>query len=1359
MGAGTDFRVLGPLEVLEGDKPVSLGGRKQRTLLAVLLLHANEVVSADRLIDTLWGESPPDTAATALHGYVSQLRKVLEPDRPASSAATTLVTREPGYVLRIEHGQLDLNRFEGLVRRARAALADRRPEQAAASLREALELWRGSPLSDLENEPFAQTEVPRLEELRVAALEEHFEADLALGRHRELIPELERHVDRHPLRERPRGQLILALYRAGRQAEALRGYQDARRTLVDELGIEPGSTLRALEQSILSQDPSLDLPTGRVAGAGPPALAPAPADAAEGQAPVDERKVVSVLFVELVGFTAGSDLADPEDVRVALGPFHAAAKREIEGHGGTVEKLIGHAVMAVFGAPVAHEDDPERAVRAALAIRRSITGEGDDRQVRMAVDTGAVLVSLDSRRQRGEAMAAGDVVNTAQRMQVAAPVNGILVGKRTYRATREAIDYRAAAPVEAEGRAEPIPAWEAVEARSRPGFDRLRKPRGPLVGRRRELDLLRSALARVREERSPQLVTLIGVPGIGKSRLVFALFEAIDREREPITWRQGRCLPYGDGVSFWALGETVKAQAAILESDNPEQAQQKLRRAVAEVVTEPQDARWVEQELRPLVGAVGGLGLGERSGEAFAAWRRFLEALADTRPLVLVLEDLHWADDGLLEFVDELPDRIRDAPLLVLCTARPDLLGRRPGWGGGKANALTISLQRLSDDETGRVVAGVLETLELEAEEHEALLARAAGNPFYAEQFARALAEIGTLDDLPETVHGSIAARLDGLLPQEKALLQDAAVVGEVFWLGALEAIGETSRRQSEELLYGLKRKEFVQRARRSSVAGEAEYAFRHALLRDVAYGQIPRAGRGERHRRAAAWIESLGRPEDHAEMLAHHYLRALEYARAAGREDPALAERARLALRRAGDRTLALASYAAAARYFSAALEIWPENDPDRVWLLVHAGRASHAADGTGIDLLEQAFEELRSRGDADGAVEVAIDLSRCSWFGGHRDASYAYIDEALQLAKGPKARAHALVARAGYHWTASEHRQAIRLAREALPLTERLGLRELRVRALDVLGSARTMSGDVDGLDDSRRAIALAGESNAFFQRIVAEWNLRGAQVFLGQLDAAAATLSTFGRDVQSHGTAAHGRLLRNAEAYEAVLHGRWDQATGILESVIEDAEAGEADWKEPANRSLHASIELARGDLAGASTESEKAVDRARRMKDPPILAPALALRGIVQLARGLHEEASRLASEVLALGPCLIDGLLTETPAATLIEFTWLVRDLGREAELLPELETAPSTPWVETARAIVGGDVVRAVELIAPIGAPSVEAYTRLHAAEELALTRRRQQAHDRLGPALAFFTKAGATRYIAQAEQLLAATA
>ena len=690
--------------------------------------------------------------------------------------------------------------------------------------------------------------------------------------------------------------------------------------------------------------------------------------------------MVTVLFADLVGFTTRSERMDVEDVRGTLAPYHALLREQLEHYGGTVEKFIGDAVMALFGAPVAHEDDPERAVRAALSIRAAIGRLNDaeprlDLHVRVGVNTGEALVVLGADTARGEGMASGDVVNTAARLQSAAPVDGILVGESTYRATDRSITYRSAEPIAAKGKAQPVPVWEAVEARARLGVDVVQRPTTPLVGRGEELGLLGDALRRCQSGRVVQLVTLVGVPGIGKSRLVRELFEAVERGPDHVTWRQGRSLPYGDGVTYWALGEMVKAQAGILESDTPEQAEKKLGHAVEQVAGDVSDARWLERYLRPLVGLAEEGTAGAQEG--YAAWRRFLEAVASEGPLVLVFEDLHWADDGMLDFVDHLVERASGVPLLVLATARPELLQRRAGWGGGKANALTISLPPLSNDDTAGLVDALLDQPQLEAQTREALLARVGGNPLYAEQYARVLLERGDVIDLPEAIQGIIAARLDSLSEDEKRLLQAAAVVGEVFWLGAVEAVDGVTRWHAEELLYALERKEFVQRLRRPpSVATETEYAFSHVLIRDVAYGQIPRAARSHKHQRAAAWIEALGRPEDQAEMLAYHYLQALELAEAAGTDAAVLGDSARRALRDAGDRAAALYAGDAAERFYDAALRLWPSDDPERPQLLFR--RAAPVPTWTGDPgRLVEARDALLTAGDNTTAAEAECLLS----------------------------------------------------------------------------------------------------------------------------------------------------------------------------------------------------------------------------------------------------------------------------------------------------------------------------------------------------------------------------------------------
>ena len=1372
------FGILGPLEVVdEGGRELGLGGRKQRAVLAVLLLHANEAMSQDRLVEELWPGRPPASAATSLQAYVSRLRRALGEDG-------RIVTTAGGYLIRVAAEELDLDRFERLVEEGGSALSSGELELASRTLREALGLWRGAPLGDFRYDSFAQAETARLEELRLGAVEQRVEVELALGREATVIGDLERLVREYPYRERLRGQLMLALYRTGRQAEALEAYRNARTVLVDELGIEPSPELRELHDAILSQDGSLLGPdaSGGRAGLEPvrhgeaarSTLAEEASAAREDgsetshaaplggtESPRQERKVITALFCDLVGSTAHGEQLDPEDLHLLLSRYHANVGAELERFGGTVEKFIGDAVVALFGVPIAHEDDPERAVRAALAVKEWVARQ-PDLHVRMAVNTGEALVVLGAQEARGEHMASGSVLNTAARLQSAAPVDGILVGEQTYRATEPAIEYRGAEPVLAKGKSEPVPVWEVVKARSRFGIDVERAPRTAFVGRERELDALRDALARARSQPSVQLVTLVGVPGIGKSRLVYELMRVVEGEPDHVSWRMGRSLAYGEGVSFWALGEIVKAQAGLLESDRPQEAQAKLNRAVEALVAEPAEASWIADWLGTLVG----LGrpqealVGDRRGEGFAAWRGFLEAVAEVRPLVLVFEDLHWADDGLLDFVDELVEWTSGVSLLVLCTARPEVLERRPGWGGGKANALTISLPPLAETETARLIAALLHRPVLAAETQEALIATAGGNPLYAEQYVRMLAERGGLEGLPETVHGIIAARLDALSTDEKLLLQEAAVVGTVFWRGAVEAIDGVTSARADGLLHALERKEFVQRARRSSVANETEYSFRHVLVRDVAYGQIPRAGRAEKHRRAAVWIESLGRPDDHAELIAHHYLLALEFARAAGADAVALSESARLALRDAGDRAAALGAHAASARFYAAALELWPADDPDRARLLVAAGRALQWADGTGIDLLEEGFEALRSAGDADGAAEAAVELARCFWIRGDRDAAYRHVEQALQLA-GPEARsparAYALVARSTYHQHASEFPDAVRLAQEALPLVDALGIGALRARARNVIGTGRVWMGDPAGLAELADAIDLAREAEAFFELHAALANQREAQLYLGRAEDASRTMDEFRRSVERFGEAENRRFQRTLDAGELLQNGQWDAALGILDEEIAQTERGALYYEEPAWRALRAWIRLARDDLAGASDDSSRAVEVARQAKDPQVFAPALAMRARTLLAERKRRDAASLVSELLALGRSGVLGLFSELSAGEALPiFTWTASDVGLGDELAAVVETAPHTPWRDATIAITRREPIRAADILARLSSRSAEAYTRLRAAQELTREGRRGEADAELAKALAFYRQAGATNYVREAETLIA---
>jgi class 3 adenylate cyclase len=1080
----------------------------------------------------------------------------------------------------------------------------------------------------------------------------------------------------------------------------------------------------------------------------------APLTAKPPAAAAEERKIVTVVFVDLVGFTAQAERLDPEDVRGVLSPYHIRLRAELEQRGGLVEKFIGDAVMAVFGAPAAHEDDPERAVRAAFAIRDWIA-EQPALQVRIAVNTGEALVNIAARPAEGEAMVAGDVVNTAARMQAAAPVNGVLVGTATYRATRDAITYRETPAVEAKGKADPIAVWEALDPVASYGVDLAGPERTPLVGRDRELELLGSIFGRVCDELAAQLVTIVGVPGVGKSRVVRELFRLVDEELELITWRQGRCLPYGESVAFWALGEIVKAEAGILESDPTADAERKLSEAVARLVPEASERRWLEAELRALVGVSRDGTGGADAGTATAAWRRFFEAIAERGPAVLVFEDLHWADDGLLDFLDDLVDWLRGVPLLVVGTARPELLERRPAWGGGKANATAISLQPLAEEDTARLIAALLQKPLQLADEQRTLLERAGGNPLFAEQYVRMLSERGTTGELPESVQGVIAARIDALRGAEKKLLQEASVHGKVFWLGGVASAARIDPAEAERRLRALERKDFVARERRSTVAGDTQYSFRHVLLRDVAYGQIPRRAREQKHRRAAAWIEGLGRPDDHAELLAHHYKQALELARAAGiADDPVLVEHARGALRAAGERALALSAYASAAAFFDDALALSASDDPARARLLLERARALLWLGGAGLELLTEVLEAFRRAGDIEGQAEAATTIARFSWQVGDRAAVDHYIGLALAAAADRPssfARADALTAQTGFLMLGGRFEKAIEVGAEALPLVDALELEELRARLYNYVGCAHCCLGDERGLAEIETSVAVA-ESAGFAGGVVnAYGNLASELQFFAKLAESRRAERMALELSERYGLGFMLRNFRAGSAGWAYLDGRWDEAIALANELLALAEAGVPHYSDSPLLALRGWIEFARGELSAAERDTRRAVELAQTM-DLQAQSQAYCIGGSVALAMGRGEEAAELASDLIALGAPMVAALCAPFPS--LADVTWLFHDLGRAAEFI-EVVLNPDpirSPWNDAARAICDGDLVRAADTIDRIGHTASAAYARLRAAEALAAAGEDAEAAVQSAQAEAFYRTVGAIRFIGRGE-------
>jgi class 3 adenylate cyclase/tetratricopeptide (TPR) repeat protein len=1076
----------------------------------------------------------------------------------------------------------------------------------------------------------------------------------------------------------------------------------------------------------------------------------------------EERKTVTCLFADLVGSTAAADRADPEDVRARLAPYYARLRDELESFGGTVEKFIGDAVVAVFGAPVAHEDDAERAAHSGLAIQQAIDdlNEQDrslDLTVRVGIATGEALVQVQVDARSGEGIVAGDVMNIGARLQAAAPPGGILVDEATHRATRDVIEYRLTEPVQAKGKAEPLRAWEAVGVRRDSAIDR----ETPLVGRAYELDLLVQALARVRRTRRTQLVTIVGVPGIGKSRLVFELFAAAEANGAKPLRLQGRSVPYGNGVSLNALAEMAKSSSGILETDDAETATTKLQAAVEATVADAADARWVVEHLRPLVGLASGTELDDdRRTEAFAAWRRWIEAFAERSPVALVFEDVHWADDTLLDFIEHLVDWARDVPLFVVATTRPELFERRANWGAAQWNAFSVSLEPLSNEATGELVAALLEQAVLPTVLRARLLERAGGNPLYAGQYVRMLADRALLPHgngvtdptqqelpLPETVQGIVAARLDALPPGEKALLHDAAVLGEVFWAGALAEVSSVPPDIVEEQLHALERKEFVRRERRSSVADEDQYTFRHVLMRDVAYSQLARARRAEKHERVADWLQSVSgsRAGDRAELIAHHYLSALELARATRRPTAALEERARLAAVEAGARAATLAAHATAARLLEAALELTPKDHPSRATLLLQLGQARLRAQQTGAEELEEAREAFLAAGDANNAAVANVLLSILRTDQGRRTEALENIRRAAELVANSEpspVKAFVLSHTSRALMRVGEADESMRVAREVLTLAEQFDLGELRAHALNNIGGARLVKGDHLGLEEFERSLAISRPLNS--PEVARGCRLLGGALTVeGDLERASELFAEGRRMVERLGDAFHRRWLDVALVLEEYWRGNWDAALEGADEFIAELERGSPHYMETACRRVRSLIRIARGDELGAGDDSERALAVARVSHDPWFLNQAIALRARVLAKLGELGQADTLVDELLEIWS-RAEG--ATAPGFDSVDLALAVRALGRADDLADVAGSRHRTRWFTAALALAAGDFRGAADRFRAIGSVPDEAYARLLAARE---SGDEQELHR----AMEFFRRVGANGLIRQADQ------
>jgi class 3 adenylate cyclase/tetratricopeptide (TPR) repeat protein len=954
---------------------------------------------------------------------------------------------------------------------------------------------------------------------------------------------------------------------------------------------------------------------------------------------------VTVLFCDLVGFTSRSDRADPEDVKAMLLPFHSVLKQEIERFGGTLDKFIGDAALGVFGSPLAHEDDPERAVRAATSITKAIDQLGAsnpslDLAVRIGVNTGEAVVSHGTGPQIGESVT-GDVVNTASRLQGVAPIGDIVVGETTFHATKDALVYEALPSVTVKGKSDPLAIWRVVEAPRPLAMGPVRAQAAPFVGRETDLRSLVDAFTSAISGASPRLVTIVGEPGVGKSRLVAELARHIVKHEEPVTWRQGRAVPYGEGVTFWPLGEIVKAHTGILDSDSAEEAAAKLEAAIPP--SEP-DRDWLRTRLGALVGTESSSADRE---ESFTAWRRFLESIS---PAVFVFEDVHWADEAMLSFIEHVAGTSAGVPMLLLCTARHELYDRFPDWG---ATPSRLDLAPLSSRETSALITSLLKDAELPVEVHHSILERAGGNPLYAEEFVRMLDERGFLTStdrtragaeagdvpFPDSLQALIAARIDTVTPERKAILQDASVMGRVFWFDAVSAIGDRDDRSVEDALTDLSRREMVQPTPVSSIEGQDEYSFWHVLIRDVAYGQIPRGSRAMRHLAAARWIERVaaGRVEDQAEFLAHHYTMALDLARASGRADAAteLEEPAVRFLVLAGDRALGL-DVTRAEVHYGRALELVPKEHPERPHVLAkwaeavrQSGRAAEATRA-----LEEAiatFVERNDRLSAGRALGTLASLYHNLGIPRQEEVALEAV-RLLELEPAGEDLVAAYARMAGVRLVQGDHRATVEWAERAATLAADLGI-EVPARALGFRGYGRCLLGQAEGLDDMRAALALAVQRGEGRDAAVHHNNLT---VALWPLEGPAAALEAQRRGIEfaERRGITEFALALSAGLDTLVQLGRWDEVLERAEALAPRLER----WGDVADllqvRWAETYVLASRGDVDTARPLAKWLVKAARDSAGAEDVASALAAAALVHALTGERDPAVELLTEIEA-----------------------------------------------------------------------------------------------------------------------------
>jgi class 3 adenylate cyclase/tetratricopeptide (TPR) repeat protein len=954
--------------------------------------------------------------------------------------------------------------------------------------------------------------------------------------------------------------------------------------------------------------------------------------AAAPSAPVAERRIVSVLFADLVGFTTLAEGRDAEDTRDLLSKYFDLARDVVERYGGTVEKFIGDAVMALWGAPTTRDDDAERAVRAGLELVDAVRSLGPTIQARAGVLTGEAAVTLGATNQ---GMVAGDLVNTASRLQSVAPPAAVLVGEATQRAASAAIVFEPAGEQILKGKTAPVTAWRAVRVvAERGGRNRSDALEAPFVGRDDELRLLKDLFhATIREHRA-RLVSVVGPAGIGKSRLAWEFLKYVDGLSDLVWWHDGRSPAYGDGISFWALGEMVRARCGLLEGDDERTTRAKVAASLAEHVPHEDERRWIEPALLTLLG----IGSGAATAELFGAWRTFFERLAATAPVVLVFEDFHYADAGLIDFVDHVLEWSKNIPFYILTLSRPQLLERRADWGAGKRNFVSLYLEPLPEAAMRDLLAGLVPGLP--AQTARAIVARADGIPLYAVETVRMLVAEGrlALDDgayrpvgdlstlaVPESLTALIASRLDALDPTDRALVSDAAVLGQSFTVAGLSAISAIPEDELELRLRALVKRELlvVDVDPRSPERGQ--YGFVQALIREVAYGTLAKRERKSRHLAAARFFEALG-SEELAGALAGHYLAA--HANSPdGPEADALAGQARIALRAAATRAVALGSHEQAVTFLEQALTV--ASDPaERADLLELAGTSATAAGhhAASKSFLDRALVHRTEVGDRLATAGTTTELAHSMITGRQTEQALGMLEVSVpmfaDLAPDPNfVGLEAQYARAAF--LQDDNRRALEIIERVLDAAERGDLSAILADALVTKGSALSAIGRIrEGM-----GVIEIGERLALAHGLT--WTgLRGLNNRLNDL---AEFDPKAYRDAALDGLARARRIgdrgwmfqYLNLSGFAAHFLGDWDEAVASWQTIL-------ADDPEPADRLVPyfgvATVGAARGEpIPGAADEIARI---AAEVTDPQVTWARIAGPASIASAEGRLADAVAL-----------------------------------------------------------------------------------------------------------------------------------